>query len=251
MQHQLFWNDYLGCYDALNELDAYQEYLKELTIVADSKPGRLILDAGSGTGNLSIMLKEMGADVISLDFSRTGLEKHLEKDPDAKQVYASLENKLPLASQMFDTIVCASVLFSLSPEGIECALSEFLRLLKPGGKLVLTVARHDISKLRMAYNHYRSQWISMNGVQFIKELFKSMMPTIKVLLYNFKMHSHNKDKSLFRRFTKEELTDSMVANRFSVLRYGITMGGGFQLLVAQPTQRPYEIDKNILNGDVQ
>jgi len=56
-----FWRKYFKSYDILNKAIPYQELLRDIVEAVSVKNGDRIFDAGSGTGNLSILLKAKGA----------------------------------------------------------------------------------------------------------------------------------------------------------------------------------------------
>ena len=97
-----------------------------------------ILDVGAGTGFLSLILAEMGYDVVGVDISEEMLESAKKKavdrglEPKVEFKFGDAE-ALPLKSGFFDAIVNRAVLWTL-PEPKK-ALSEWKRVLKPGGKL--------------------------------------------------------------------------------------------------------------------
>ena len=75
-----FWKKYFKTYDLLNRAIPYQEVLSDIYQEAKPKKGQVVLDAGSGTGNLSLIMSQSGARVIGLDFSQAGIELHQKKD---------------------------------------------------------------------------------------------------------------------------------------------------------------------------
>ena len=97
-----------------------------------------ILDIGAGTGFLSLILAEMGYDVVGVDISEEMLESAKKKAVD-RELEPKVEFKLgdaealPFKSGFFDAIVNRAVLWTL-PEPKK-ALSEWKRVLNPGGKL--------------------------------------------------------------------------------------------------------------------
>ena len=95
MQPRELWERYMGCYDYLTGVGSYLANLREIVAATALQPGSRVLDAGSGTGNLSLLLKELGAHVVSCDFSESALACHRKKDPQAELVQASLEERLP------------------------------------------------------------------------------------------------------------------------------------------------------------
>ena len=99
---------------------------------------RKILDVGAGTGFLSLILAEMGYEVVGVDLSEEMIRKAKEKAAD-RGVEPKIKFKLgdaealPFKTDFFDAIVNRAVLWTL-PEPKK-ALGEWKRVLKPGGKL--------------------------------------------------------------------------------------------------------------------
>ncbi len=103
---------------------------KVLAIIGNEDRGK-VLDIPAGTGALSRKLKEMGFDVFCCDIN----EDHFElKGPPFKK--GDMNKRLPYDRDYFDYIVCL--------EGIEHtenpfnAMREFARVLRKGGKLILS-----------------------------------------------------------------------------------------------------------------
>ncbi|HEY3322794.1 MAG TPA: class I SAM-dependent methyltransferase, partial [Planctomycetota bacterium] len=109
-------------YDFLTHVESYSQNLRDVLTAARPYPGCEILDAGSGTGNLSLALKAEGCNVVSCDFSPSAIAAHRAKDPQANVVCASLEQPLPFETDQFDAVCCASVLFALTRAGCLSAL---------------------------------------------------------------------------------------------------------------------------------
>lgn len=102
-----------------------------------------ILDAGCGSGEISVLLQQRGYNVIGIDFSEVAVQLAREAGVDAFQADFDLELKFP--DKSFDAVICFDVLEHLfDPMN---ALAEFRRILKDEGILVLTVP-HIIMSLR-------------------------------------------------------------------------------------------------------
>jgi ubiquinone/menaquinone biosynthesis C-methylase UbiE len=96
MNNKVFWEKYFRTYDVLNEAIPYQKLMEDLIRACDAKRGDLILDAGSGTGNLYIRLKEYGSKPVGFDFSDKAIKIHLAKDQNAEIYFGDLTNTLSL-----------------------------------------------------------------------------------------------------------------------------------------------------------
>ncbi|MGC5333192.1 class I SAM-dependent methyltransferase [Micromonospora sp. DT62] len=100
--------------------------------------GRRILDAGCGSGPLSAALRERGAIVTGFDSSRAMVELARRRlGGDATLLVADLGEPLPFADAAFDDVVASLVLHYL--EDWTAPLAELRRVLRPGGRLILSV----------------------------------------------------------------------------------------------------------------
>jgi 2-polyprenyl-6-hydroxyphenyl methylase / 3-demethylubiquinone-9 3-methyltransferase len=97
-------------------------------------PFRHALDAGCGTGVCSLALAERSDHVLGLDLSFGSLRTARRFQPQLCQ--ASLLH-LPLGSDSFDLVFCWGVIHHTSDP--VRALDELVRVLEPGGTLVLAV----------------------------------------------------------------------------------------------------------------
>jgi SAM-dependent methyltransferase len=106
--------------------------------LAGDVAGRRILDAGCGSGPLIAALRERGAIVTGIDKSAGMLEiarRRLGDDADLQ--VAELGRPLPFADDTFDDVTGSLVLHYLEDWGP--ALAELRRVLKPGGRLMVSV----------------------------------------------------------------------------------------------------------------
>ncbi|MER7363745.1 class I SAM-dependent methyltransferase [Nonomuraea wenchangensis] len=127
-------------YTAENEtnlVNAYYERPAMLELAGDVA-GRRILDAGCGAGPLFAELRERGAVVTGVDASAGMLElarRRLGADADLRVV--DLAGPLPFEDDTFDDVVASLVLHYLEDWGP--TLAEIRRVLKPGGRLLVSV----------------------------------------------------------------------------------------------------------------
>jgi len=97
--------------------------------------GRLVLDAGAGTGHFSRVLSQWGARLVSLDVG-PGLLKETLKKCDARAVAGNLL-ALPFQDGAFELALATEVIeHTTDPRR---AVAELSRVLAPGGTLALTV----------------------------------------------------------------------------------------------------------------
>jgi SAM-dependent methyltransferase len=98
-------------------------------------PPSTVLDAACGTGRYSDVLARSGHGVIGVDASPDMLARARPKVPRAEFREGEL-TALPVEDASVDAAVCALALVHLTE--IDGAMREFARVLRPGGKLVIS-----------------------------------------------------------------------------------------------------------------
>jgi ubiquinone/menaquinone biosynthesis C-methylase UbiE len=105
------------------------------------------LDAGCGSGTLARHLVEAGARVLGVDAAEEMITLARELSsrnvatPQLRFAHIATIAHLPLPDQSLDGILCSSVL-EYVPDPSAC-LTEFARVLRPGGLLVVSVANRN------------------------------------------------------------------------------------------------------------
>lgn len=103
-----------------------------LQLYAPKKSNNKILDAGCGTGSAFYYLKRFG-NVVGIDVS----DEALRLAKRLGTVRKGDVTKIPFTDNIFDIVVCLDVLYHRWVEDYRKALSEFYRVLKPGGILLI------------------------------------------------------------------------------------------------------------------
>lgn len=102
----------------------------------------VVLDAAGGKGELAVQMAAKGAKVVCCDLDETGQIPH----PDVEYAKGDISS-LPFKKNTFHYVTCISVLeHTPNPEAI---LDELWRVLKPGGKLFVSL---DVASNRR-HNH--------------------------------------------------------------------------------------------------
>lgn len=142
-------------YDKANDLLSFGSariWRKKVAKFVNSQPGQKILDLAAGTGSSSIVFLREGVEVVAADFSKGMLEEGRKRHPELEFVYADA-SALPFADKEFDTVTISFGIRNV--EKIEVALAEMLRVLKPGGKLVVCeFSRIPNKQLHALYRFY-------------------------------------------------------------------------------------------------
>ena len=105
-------------------------------LTAHLNPNMHVLEIGCGTGLLTQELQYSEADINAIDIS-PDLLSIAKKKITSKNIKFTLENAYDLSfkDESFDTVIGSSILHHLN---INKALSEFYRVLKPGGTICFT-----------------------------------------------------------------------------------------------------------------
>lgn len=133
-----------GNYDQLNRMISFGADVKwrkkVLKMVSDAKP-KNILDIATGTGDLAILFAQTDAEkIVGLDISVGMLEvgkqkiKQLNLDNRIEMLVGDSEN-LPFDDASFDVVTVSFGIRNF--ENLELGLGEILRVLNPGGQLVV------------------------------------------------------------------------------------------------------------------
>ena len=142
------YDSFAEAYSAANEtnlINAYYERPAMLALAGDVA-GRRILDAGCGSGPLFAALRDRGAIVTGIDKSARMLDLARRRlGDDAELLLAELGSALPFPDGTFDDVTASLVLHYLEDWGP--ALAELRRVLKPGGRLVVSVDHPFVTNL--------------------------------------------------------------------------------------------------------
>lgn len=185
MLDQKFWQKYFQVYDALNLFIPYQELLKKICDELEIKKGEKILEAGCGTCNLVLEIKKRGGEPIGLDNCPAALDICRRKDPTLKLVLADLRKNLTFPDNYFDKIACNNTLYAMPKNEQLFALKELYRILRPGGKIVISNPKKGWKPVRI-YIQGIKQHFAADGLFFsLSKMVKMLIPTIKIFYYNY------------------------------------------------------------------
>jgi demethylmenaquinone methyltransferase/2-methoxy-6-polyprenyl-1,4-benzoquinol methylase len=161
-QVQAMFTGIAGRYDLLNHVlsggvDFWWWW--RMARASGARPGLRYLDVAAGTGDSSLALARRGAEVVSTDFThamlRLGPAKFRRKGLD-ELVWASSDadaQALPFKDATFDGLtICYGI---RNVEDRARAYAEFLRVLRPGGRLtILEFSSPVLPGLKQVYDWY-------------------------------------------------------------------------------------------------
>lgn len=121
-------------------LDPYRTEVTDAAVLRALRagPGEMILDAGCGEGYLTRRLARRGARGVGVDRSAGLIEAAVSAGgggPGSVGFLLGDLRALPLPGRQFDAVLCNHSLNEL--RSLRPAFSEFARVLKPGGRLVI------------------------------------------------------------------------------------------------------------------
>ncbi|WP_255495355.1 class I SAM-dependent methyltransferase [Nocardia sp. GTS18] len=135
-------------YAAETETNLINGYYARPAIVdlAGDVTGRKILDAGCGSGPIFAALRDRGAIVTGFDASAKMVELARQRlGAEAALQVADIGSPLPFPDGAFDDVIASLVLHYL--EDWTAPLAELRRVLKPGGRLIMSVNHPLVFKL--------------------------------------------------------------------------------------------------------
>lgn len=118
----------------------YITRIKKSFLKKDFK-NKILIDIAAGHGYVSVEMAKIGLKVTALDISKESIKNITEyKDSfilNNLKVLHSRAEKVPIASKSADYVVANAILEHIPNE--KKAINEWLRIIKPGGRLFVTV----------------------------------------------------------------------------------------------------------------
>lgn len=162
---QRFFSKAAGQWDKLRD-DLFGAAFQSNSLFALLDPSLIVADLGCGTGRTSEMLAPHVAEVIAIDASAEMLDTartRLAPFTNARVEPGALE-ALPLDNESVDAACLTLVLHHVSDPAV--VLAEAARVLKPGGRLVITdMLPHDREEYRQQMGHV---WLGFSEAQLTR-----------------------------------------------------------------------------------
>jgi SAM-dependent methyltransferase len=233
------WEQYAEYYDALNELRPYREMVDDVLGVLPSLISS-VLDAGCGTGNISAGLSLRAGRVIGVDRSSLMIKRARRKCAGGAFVVTDLDTALPFRDQTFNAIVCMNTLYALKNTAM--VLLEFLRVLHPGGKLIIVTPKYGYENGLILKAHCKSKkpdsyWLNAHATAARETTLLREALSDKALEDRFRMVAQTNRKiafaCAFTFFKEEQLASLTKESGFAIKKIGYTYANQNLLLVAE------------------
>jgi len=152
----VLWDIYAAGYDLIAGLAPYQDMLDEIVAALDLRPGMRVLDAGCGTGALTVRLAERHPEVtiVAVDASSAMLKRARRRVPSKAEFHqADINSYLAAHAGSFDRIVSVNLLWALDDP--TATIGRMADGLRPGGQMVHTTPRWRFRFDRIVTEHLR------------------------------------------------------------------------------------------------
>ncbi len=200
-----YWHKRWSAVDVDDETNNINVYPLKYALMAVRISGGPILEAGCGNGRLLKYFHNQGHEIIEIDFIEVAISKIIESDGRLK---ASVANILAtdLETSGFQTVLAFGLYHNLE-FGLDDALTETLRLLKPNGLCCASFRADNL------HTHF-ADWLSRSR----SDDFKSVQNVFHKTNYNARdlidpFNSHG-----FKSVTVYPVENMPIFDRFAIFR---------------------------------
>ena len=130
--------------DAPDDPEPWLFATRRALLLGEARKGERVLDLGCGAGRFVAALREAGAEPIGVELAEAALERARRNVPGADLRLVAPDGSLPLGHGEIDLVWCSEVLEHV-PDTVGF-LTEARRVLKPGGRLLVTVPDHGVAR---------------------------------------------------------------------------------------------------------
>lgn len=189
---QAFWTRYFTVYDTLNQARPYQSMIARQVALLAPAAGDRVLDAGTGSGNLAAALSRPGLELLGIDFCEPAFELARRKAPAARFQFGDLTKPLAFPDGSFDLVACSAVLHVLGADEQRFAIGELARVLKPGGRLVVTAFADGFSALKVYAESLREERRATSFGATVRFGLRYSWNTARILYYVWRIQRQHR-----------------------------------------------------------
>jgi SAM-dependent methyltransferase len=133
-QYEDFWAD------APQDPEPWAWERRRSLLLGEVSAGERVLDLGCGAGRFVAALRDAGAEPVGVELAEPALERARRNAPGADLRLVEPDGSLPLDHASVDLVWCSEVLEHVADTAY--LLLEVRRVLRPGGRLLVTVPYH-------------------------------------------------------------------------------------------------------------
>ena len=137
-QYEDFWAD------APQDPEPWAWERRHSLLLGEVRAGERVLDLGCGAGRFVAALRDAGAEAVGVELAEAALERARRNAPGADLRLVEPDGSLPLDHASVDLVWCSEVLEHVADTAY--LLLEVRRVLRPGGRLLVTVPYHGRAK---------------------------------------------------------------------------------------------------------
>lgn len=167
--------------DPVDGFEDYQAVLDRVVELSGAGPGLSVLDIGTGTGNLAAKLMRTGAEVTAVEPSAEMRRVAVAK-LGAQRVLDGHFRAIPAAGGQFDAVVSTYAFHHLPDSEKGAGARELLRVLRPGGRLVLGDVAWADGESRLAMIR---RFAAEGKQELVREIEEEYYPTVGLLVSLF------------------------------------------------------------------
>lgn len=157
-------------YDRTNAVLSFGQaapWRRATTRALQTGPGQRVLDVAAGTGTSSAAIAKTSAVVVAADFSPGMIAEGKRRHPNTPNLTFQIADAtaLPFADDEFDAVTISFGLRNVVD--VPKALSEFYRVTKPGGRVVVCEFSTPPNRVVRAAYHWYQRWIMPTLVKWV------------------------------------------------------------------------------------
>ena len=162
------------------------------------------------------MLQTEGIRYIGIDIIPEAMDIARRKKSNSINIdirHGNMNQKLEFESDSFDRVISNNVVYILSDKGRESVLKEFFRVLKPGGRLVISTLKTGFNPRKIYIETFRMGKKQLGTIKALLKALKFALPSLKILFYN-RIINNKQQKGAYKYFSRQEIKDLLASAGF-------------------------------------